>query len=218
MSGRRPTLEGSAWARAAARLLLLGLTLALLAGCAGFGARPTAPAAPAGPEAHARHAEAVRALERFRLAGRIGVQREDKGFSADLDWRELPPGYALRLAAPLSGGTYQLADEGAGVVLAAPKGKNYRAADAEALMREHLGWSLPLDGARYWVRGVPDPARPVSGERLDEAGRWTDFAQDGWRVSVLEYAPAAGLDLPKRLFLSRDKLSVRMAIKTWERR
>ncbi|MGE3846440.1 MAG: lipoprotein insertase outer membrane protein LolB [Gammaproteobacteria bacterium] len=198
--------------------VLLGLAVALLAGCAGFGARPTAPAAPAGPEAHARHAEAVRALERFRLAGRIGVQREDKGFSADLDWRELPPGYALRLSAPLSGGTYALSDEGAGVVLAAPKGKTYRAADAQALMREHLGWSLPLDGARYWVRGVPDPARPVSGEHLDEAGRWTDFAQDGWRVSVLEYAPAAGLDLPRRLFLVRDKLSVRMAIKTWERR
>lgn len=218
MSGRRPLLEARERAGAATRLLLLGLTLVLLAGCAGFGAKPSQPVAPAGSDAHAQHAEAVRALQRFRLAGRIGVQREDKGFSADLDWRELPPGYALRLSAPLSGGTYQLADEGAGVVLAAPKGKTYRAADAQALMREHLGWSLPLDGARYWVRGVPDPARPVSGEHLDDAGRWTDFAQDGWRVSVLEYAPAAGLSLPKRLFLARDKLSVRMAIKTWERR
>jgi outer membrane biogenesis lipoprotein LolB len=65
---------------------------------------------------------------------------------------------------------------------------------------------------------VPDPSHAVSDERLDEAGRWSDFAQDGWRVSVLEYIHAAGRDLPKRLFLAHDKLQVRIAIKSWEQR
>ncbi len=188
----------------------------ILAGCAGLGQK--APPTPAVPRAdlHAAHVAAVSPFTQWRLAGRIAVQREDKGFSADLDWRESGTDYSLRVAAPLNGGTFALAGDATAVSLVTPKGETYRAADAETLMRQHLGWALPLAGTRYWVRGLPDPTHPVTGERLDEAGRWTDFAQDGWRVSVLEYTRAAGRDLPKRLFLAHDKLQVRMAIKTWE--
>ena len=205
-------------ARSALRVCALLATL-LLGACARLS--PQAPPAPTlAPRAalHAAHLAAVSTLTPWRLAGRIAVKREDKGFSADLDWREAGDDYSLRVAAPLNGGTYALSGNGRAVSLVSSKGDIFSAADPETLMREHLGWALPLAGARYWVRGLPDPSHAVSDERLDEAGRWTAFAQDGWRVSVLEYTHATGRDLPKRLSLDHDKLSVRMAIKTWEQR
>ena len=187
----------------------------ILSGCAGLKPQATPPARPLA-ELHAAHLAAISPYTHWRLLGRIAVQRENQGFSANLDWRESESDYSLRVAAPLNGGTFALTGNAAAVSLATPKGEIYRAADAESLMRQHLGWALPLAGTRYWVRGLPNPAHPVTGERLDAAGRWTDFAQDGWRVSVLEYTHTAARDLPKRLFLAHDKLQVRMAIKSWE--
>ena len=206
------------WGRPALRIGAL-LALLLLGACARLTPSP-APVTPAVPAAdlHAAHLAAVSTFTPWRLAARIAVQREDKGFSADLDWREDGADYSLRVAAPLNGGTYALSGNGRAVSLVSSKGDIFSAADPGTLMREHLGWALPLAGARFWVRGLPDPDHPVSDERLDAAGRWTDFAQDGWHVSVLEYSHAVGRDLPKRLFLAHDKLQVRMAIKTWEQR
>lgn len=197
-------------------LAMLGVLL--LGGCAAL--KPPTPTAPTTPQAelHAAHVAALTSFNPWRLAGRIAVQREDKGFSADLDWRDAGAEFSLRVAAPLNGGTYALSGNGSAVSLVSSKGDIFSATDAETLMQQHLGWALPLAGARYWVRGLPDPARAVSAEQLDAAGRWTDFSQDGWRVSVAEYTHAAGRDLPKRLFLARDQLKVRMAIKTWEQR
>lgn len=214
MSAVRVTLR----VRPVLRCWVLLATL-LLTACARLTPQP-APAPPAASAAdlHAAHLAAVSALSPWRLAGRIAVKREDKGFSADLDWREAGADYSLRVAAPLNGGTYALSGNGRAVSLVSSKGDIFSAADPESLMREHLGWALPLAGARYWVRGIPDPDHATSGERLDEAGRWTEFTQDGWRVSVLEYTHATGRDLPKRLSLAHDRLTVRMAIKTWEQR
>ncbi len=214
MSAVRLTAVARAVLRAAALLAIL-----LLGACARLAPQPPPAAPPSSPAAlHAAHLAAVSSLSPWRLAGRIGVQREDKGFSADLDWHEAGDDYSLRVAAPLNGGTYALSGNGRAVSLVSSKGDIFSAADPETLMREHLGWALPLAGARYWVRGLPDPAHATSDEQLDEAGRWTAFAQDGWRVSVLEYMHAAGRDLPKRLALAHDKLQVRMAIKSWEQR
>lgn len=206
------------WGRPALRACAL-LAAMLLAACARLApqhvpATPTAPVA----DLHATHLAAVRSFEPWRLAARIAVQREDKGFSADLDWHEAGSDYSLRVAAPLNGGTYALSGNGKAVSLVSSKGDIFSAADPETLMREHLGWALPLGGARFWVRGIPDPARAVNAEHLDGAGRWTGFVQDGWQVNVLEYAHVADRDLPKRLSLTHDKLRVRMAIKTWEQR
>lgn len=193
-------------------MLLVGL---VLSGCAGPAARPVPPSAPESPGA--AHATRVTAFDAWRLTGRIAVQRDDQGFSADLEWRQDGPAFDLRVTAPLNGGTFRLLGAAGEVALATPDGNTYRAPDAESLMREHLGWSLPLDGARYWIRGVPGPHAPPAHEVTDDAGRWSDFEQDRWRVSVLDYTDLDGLALPRKLFLLRDDLRVRLVMRRWER-
>lgn len=187
---------------------LLGLALA---GCAGPGSRP-APAV-----STAAHAERVAGFDDWRLAGRIAVQHADEGYSADVDWRQAGSTFDLRVAAPLNGGTFRLSGDAGVVALEAPDGATYRAGDAETLMREHLGWSLPLNGARYWIRGLPGPHSVPVHEVTDATGRWTDFEQDRWRVSVLDYTRLDELDLPRKLFLARDDLKVRFVVRRWER-
>ncbi len=199
----------------AVALRLCTLCAIVTLGCAQPGLRAPTPRKSPG-ELHAAHVAAVSAIHEWRLAGRLAVQRGYKGFSANLDWHEGLSAYSMRVAAPLNGGTFALDGNAEAVTLTTPKGEIHTAADAHTLMFAHLGWALPIGGTRYWVRGLPDPAHPVTGEHLDDAGRWTEFAQDGWLVQVLEYRVAAGLDLPTRLSFTHDKLKVRMAIKSWE--
>ena len=177
----------------------------------------TAPLAPPKPELASSHLAAIAALRTWRLTARIGVQRDDQGFSADLDWYERDGVFDLRLAAPLNGGTFALAGDASAVTLRGPKGEHYVADNAEALMDSHFGWALPVSGARHWIKGIPAPHPTPTQEIRDAEGRWTDFAQDGWRVSILDYTRVTGMSLPRKLFLNRDDLKVRLVIKAWER-
>ena len=202
--------------RACARWAALTLS-ALLAGCAHLTPPPAGPAVNRVAQ-HRQHAEAVTALTQWRARGRLAVQRADTGFSADLDWRQAPQSFVLRVMAPLNGGTFSLIGGSAGVSVTTPKGVTDTAGDADELMRRHLGWSVPLGGVGFWLRGVPDPHQEATQEQLDADGRWTAFAQAGWRISILEYHVEDGLALPARLFLRQGDLQVRMVIKQWEHR
>lgn len=192
----------------------LALVLAFLAGCANV--PPRATQAPDSADARWRaHRAAVSAFESFTLSGRVAIQRGSEGGGAKLRWRQTGSDSDLRVMAPLAQGTFRLLGTPQEVVLTAPDGKQFRAASFEALMAAHLGWSFPVDGARYWVRGLPDPAQPVEQLTLDAEGRLSDLAQRGWRISVLEYRDSAGLPLPARLFLNAGELKIRLAIDGW---
>ena len=194
--------------------------LALLAGCALPGLRPT-PEPPVDPvaTAWATRVAALTPRAHFGLRGRIAIQRGSEGAQAQLTWTQAAENWDLRLVAPLGQGTVRLQGAPGGVVLSTPDGAQYRATDVDALMKTHLQWSLPVAGARYWILGVPVPGHPVGQLSLDAEGRLRDLAQDGWRISVLEYqnAPAepGGLRLPRRLFLLGKDVQLRIVITAW---
>lgn len=192
-------------------LVLLGGLL--LAGCASQAPRPTAPAV----ERWATHRDALQARPGFLLEGRAAVQNgKTGGGGLKVRWRETPVETELRLVAPLAQGTYQLARSDAEVSLTTADGARYRAASLEELMSTHLRWAFPVAGARYWVRGVPDPAVPIDNLHLDDDGLLRDLAQAGWRISVLEYQAVGPDQLPRRLFLTAGDLQLRLVIDRWE--
>jgi outer membrane lipoprotein LolB len=156
------------------------------------------------------------ALDPFTVTGRVAIQRGAEGGGARLRWRQHGATSDLRVMAPMAQGTFRLQGGGAaGVVLTAPDGRRYEAPDFPALMAAHLGWSFPVEGARYWVRGIPDPAAPVTNLNLDADGHLRDLAQTGWRISVLDYREVDGRTLPARLFLNAGELQIRLVIDTW---
>ncbi|MEQ8495358.1 MAG: lipoprotein insertase outer membrane protein LolB, partial [Gammaproteobacteria bacterium] len=159
---------------------------------------------------------AVAALDDWRLTGKLAVQRADQGVSATLEWHEQGERFDLRLVAPLSGGTFKLTGDAGRVALFTPEGEMFTAASAGDLVEAHLGWRLPVEGARWWVRGIPAPGSAAAQERRDAQGRWTDFAQDGWRISILDYHERAQPHLPRKLYLARDDLQVRLVIRHWQ--
>lgn len=192
------------------RLLCAGLIALALGGCAAL-PPPTPLEADSGWR---RHAEAVGRITAWDLQGRVALTLEGEAWHASLLWQQLPDSYRLRLSSPLGQGVAMVEGRAGEVRIALPDGTRDRAADAETLLRRHLGWRLPVDGLAWWVRGLPRPG-PEARPRFDDAGRLVRLEQSGWRIDYLDYVRVGGQDLPRRVFLASDHLEVRLVVSHW---
>jgi len=148
----------------------------------------------------------------FELSGRIAVRYRDDAGSGNIAWRHGARSDELLLTTPLGQGMARIVRNGDEVTLTTQDGREFRAADAESLTDQVLGFRLPLVGLADWVRGRAAPAPGPSRERRDAAGRLAELEQSGWTVQYLEYAGA----LPSRLALTYPGLELRLAISEWK--
>ncbi len=148
------------------------------------------------------------------IKGRIGVVTSEDGWHADLRWQQQVDAYEIGLTGPFGQGSLRLYGDGQGVSLMVPKEGVVHAESAEKLLQENLGWSLPVDALRYWVRGLP--ATDMSGKYVfDELGRLTELHQNEWHILFTRYAKVAGLDLPSKIVLQRKDLKAKLIVSKW---
>ena len=150
----------------------------------------------------------------FELAGRIAVKYRDEATTGNIAWRHGARSDELLLTSPLGQGMARIARAGNEVTLTTQDGRELRAADAESLTEQALGFRLPLAGLANWVRGraAPRPAPEPTRQSRDGAGRLAELEQSGWKIQYLEYAEA----LPSRLTLTYPGLELRLAISDWK--
>jgi outer membrane lipoprotein LolB len=151
----------------------------------------------------------------WTLNGRVAIKAEDEGWNARIRWVQRGENFDIRVIAPFGRGTFKISGAPGQVALTDPDGEVYSADAPEALMQSQLGWSLPLQGLRYWVRGITEPSGAIAQLNLDPDARLRDLQQSGWRVSILDYRPVDTVELPARLFMLSDRLEVRLAIENW---
>lgn len=185
----------------------LALVLAgLLAACTQLpGFRPTPPplVLPLPPSA-------------FRLEGRVSVKANEESFSGGMTWRHTTQQQELLLRTPLGQGVAELRGDGQGVELRDSEGRLHHAADAETLVHQALGVTLPLKGLAWWVVGNVRPEAPYQAEP-DGEGRLAVLHQDGWRIEFSRYARVGGRFLPGKLVARRaDDLEIRLVVDKWE--
>ena len=164
----------------------------------------------------AAHVARVLALDPLVMSARVAVQDAQQGGTFKVRWQERAGRLTLSIKPPIGGGRFLLREYPGGVELTTSEGQVVSSQSADALVSEYLSLTLPVEGARYWVRGLPDPRQPATQIERTEDGLLADFAQGRWRVSILSYADVDGTPLPQRLFLSRDEVKVRIAVSQWE--
>ena len=150
----------------------------------------------------------------FELSGRIAVKYRNEATTGNIAWRHGALSDELLLTSPLGQGIARIARAGSMVTLTMQDGRELRAADAESLTEQALGFRLPLAGLADWVRGraAAKPALEPTRESRDAAGRLAELEQSGWKILYLEYAVA----LPSRLTLTYPGLELRLAISEWK--
>ena len=166
---------------------------ALAAACAQFDPRP-----PEGP------------LE-FQLTGRLAARYESESFSGNVSWSHARQGDEMLISTPMGQGLARIVRDADGVVLRTAEPREYRAADAEALTQEVLGFRLPLAGLGDWVRGRASQGSPAVTER-NQDGTLKSLEQAGWRVEYQEYEAHR----PKRMRLLYPGVDLRFVVTEWK--
>ena len=184
----------------------------MLAGCARQPVQLLQPDRAALWGAHRAH---LTELQDWQFRGRIAVWLEKDAWSATLYWRETRDTYTLRVIAPLGRGTFELSGTAAGVELHTADNRILRAADPDALLRDNLGWHLPVSGLRWWVRGLSHPGVSPGHLEINDKGMLDELTQDGWQVEYQEYRPGAEPVLPGRMSLKNGAVRVRLVISEW---
>lgn len=154
-------------------------------------------------------------LQQWKLNGRISLVTPSEAWQADLLWAQQRQEFDIKLIAPLGQGTLILRGGPGGAELRSSKAPEpVRAPDAEALLYRQTGWHMPVDGLRFWVRGLPAPGGDPQ-LKLDGRGRLQALDQFGWHVEFVRYRTVTGTDLPDKIFMRKEDLSVRVVIRDW---
>lgn len=155
-------------------------------------------------------------IQTWGMSARIAVRLQDGGWQAGIRWRQQNERYELdvldpfrRKVAKLNGGPY-------GVNLTTAKGETAWAEDAESLLTKLLGYSLPVAGLRYWVRGIPDPQAKVEEIELDTIGRLVGLKQSGWKVDYQHYQDSVEFSMPEKLTFVNRGVRVKVVVNNWQ--
>ncbi len=204
--GRYPGACPAAW--------LLAALLLLLPGCTSLPTTPSAPAA--APLDWPNRRAALQGQADFTLKGRLAVAAGDEGFSAGLRWQQRDQDALIELDGPFGVGGLRLQSRGSALQLTTSRGERLDGEAARVELERRLGFALPLEALRFWVRGVPDPARPAEERLAADAPRLAGLAQDGWSIDYTAYIeqPADGA-LPRRLSVVREGARLRLVIEDW---
>lgn len=152
--------------------------------------------------------------KRWYMQGAVSFTIKDKTQIGTFTWQQQRDQYRIQIAGPLNlaGATIQ---GGANNVALWKGGQWHYSSTAENLMKQQLGWYLPVSNLYYWVRGIPAPGVPAE-EKHDQFGHLTSLQQQGWSIVYKAYETRNNVDLPRTIYLNNQGLHAKMVIKDWQ--
>lgn len=196
------------------RFLLLACAALAITGCSQFGGLSDQQLA---SERWAARQQALLEFNTWDLHARAAIRLKGAAYNIGLRWQRQPENSMILLEAPFGQGVFRIetATSG-GYRLRFPDGRVFENNTAEALLEDMIGWSLPISGLDYWIRGLPRPGSEYT-PRLDQEGRLRSINQDHWTISYLEYfAPQEAPSLPRRIKLVSETVTLKLVIERWQ--
>lgn len=191
-------------------LISAALVFALSSGCAVKGPVPDAP-----PEGAAQaYDAAVGQVDHWKLQGRVAVRHLDKGWTASIEWAQRKDSYHIDLTGPFGQGAVELQGDSAQMQAHLAGEDLPRQGDPVDLMRQVVGWDVPVLSLRYWVRGLADPSAPAL-RKWDGTGRPIALEQLGWQVEFTQHSEDGGLPLPVRMTATRADWRFKLVVDAW---
>ncbi|MDH5435761.1 MAG: lipoprotein insertase outer membrane protein LolB [Gammaproteobacteria bacterium] len=162
-----------------------------------------------------QHHQQLSKLGSWKMTGRIAVSNETDSWHATLQWIEQPDQYMINIIAPMGQGGAQIQGDSHHVILRSDEGKTFQASTAEELLARHTGWRVPLEGMRFWARGLPKPDG-TNIQKLNASGQLAELTQSGWLIKFKRYQRVNNLALPGKVFMDSGELKVKIVIDSWE--
>jgi outer membrane lipoprotein LolB len=196
------------------RLIFLACTVVAIAGCSQSGRLADKQQA---QELWTARQQALLNLDAWDVHARAAIRLKGEAYNIGIRWQRQAESSTILLEAPFGQGVFRIESSASGTYrLRLPDGRVFENSSAEALLEEMIGWSLPISGLEYWIRGVPRPDSAYS-HRLDQGGRARSISQDQWSIGYLDYfTRQEDLQLPRRVKLVSDKITLKLIIERWQ--
>ena len=152
-------------------------------------------------------------LRAWDIQGAIAVRTEQKGWNASFNWSQKYANYCLNIFGPLGSHRISLIGNNQYAILTTAD-KKYKAANAETLLAQQLGWYMPVNNIHYWIQGLPAPG-DIHHLTRNAQGQLMSIDQQGWHIEYLSYDNINGLDLPTLIELQNSRIFIRIAIHQW---
>lgn len=154
--------------------------------------------------------------DHWTLQGRLGVSDGRSGGSGSFSWTQDGDRYEFVLRGPaISGVDFRLSGGPDGALLEGGREGTLHGPDAEALMRQALGWEVPLRELRAWVLGLR--ADGGQAELSFGANRLPSLLQqDGWTVDYPAWDDSRHPPLPTKVYAAKPPYKVRLSIESWQ--
>lgn len=154
------------------------------------------------------------AVVEWGLKGKISLDDGDQGGSGKLQWDVGPGQSELGFHGAMGRGAWNLEMGPDGARLRLADGTEQTALDVNDLIREHVGWPVPLDALQWWARGLAAPG-VIDNEQFGPEGLLVSLRQFGWNVDFSRYDSVGDIELPVRLKATRNNYRVKLAISRW---
>ncbi len=156
-------------------------------------------------------------LQSWDMHARAVLKLKAEAYNIGIHWQYDAQRFMLLLEAPFGQGVIRIdSTADGGYHLRLPDGRVLSNDSPERLLDEVVGWSLPIGGLEYWIRGLPRPGSDYS-HSLDTGGRARSIRQDRWSIDYLDYfATPVETQLPRRITLQRDELTLKLVIERWQ--
>ncbi|MBA2657585.1 MAG: outer membrane lipoprotein LolB [Tatlockia sp.] len=154
-------------------------------------------------------------ISSWNLSGAMAARSQGKGYSASVNWIQRGAGsYQIRMSGPLGSGTILISKSG-GLVTLKDGPKTASSSNAESLLKQQTGISLPVTNLYYWVRGIPAPGA-AQGKKYDQAGHLLGLRQAGFTIEYQQYRAVGNAVLPSSIRLQGNGVFIKLIIKDWQ--
>ncbi len=152
-------------------------------------------------------------IQQWSLRGKVGLRNNKEAHSAYLNWSQCGEDFDIRLSGPLGQGAAHLIGDAEQVSLTTSDKQQFSASSASQLLEQQLGWSLPVEQLRYWLRALPDPGHAY---QANSPGQALGFVQQAWSLSYPRMTEQPPYQLPSRIIAEQTPVKVTLVIKEWQ--
>lgn len=159
-------------------------------------------------------AERLSQLNAWTLEGRLAINDGEDGGSGRFRWKEQADSTRMEFHGALGRGAWRLIADSGGAVLETADGSVHRAGELGELVRDQVGWQVPVNTLAWWTRGLAAPGE-VDDRILDENGSLSRLVQGGWVIEFGRYRSFGGIDMPVKLTARKADWTVKLAVREW---
>lgn len=163
-----------------------------------------------------QHQQKLSTLQNWQAEGRLAAAQGQKGGNASFVWQQRGESYQIKLFGPFGAGAVYITGRPNHVELKEANGNLTSAASPELLMHKVSGWTVPITGLRYWLRGLPTPQDQTAQQLLNQQGQLSYLQQQGWKIDYENYADNLDIPLPNKLRLHRGDIKLKMVVTSWQ--